>query len=88
MPSSPRSPHNVEAIAGLADLLFEAGDATGAEELLSRVPADMQDKGAIAALKAKMALAAEAAGLGNPAEFERRLAADPERSSGAFSTSP
>lgn len=72
-----QEPDNLDAIAGLADLLFEAGDSEGAEELLSRVPADKQDKGPIAALKTKMALAAEAAGLGNPAELERRLAADP-----------
>jgi putative thioredoxin len=72
-----QEPDNIDAIAGLADLLFEAGDPEGAEDLLSRVPVDKQDKAAIVAVKAKMALAAEAAGLGNPAEFERRLAADP-----------
>ena len=36
-------PDNVEAIAGLADLLFEAGDKAGAEEVLARTPADKQE---------------------------------------------
>ena len=36
-------PDNVDAIAGLADLLFEAGDKAGAEEVLARTPADKQE---------------------------------------------
>ena len=70
-------PDNVEAIAGLADLLFEAGDAAGAEEVLARAPADKQEAAAIAAVKTRMRLAAEAAGLGDPAVFEKRLAENP-----------
>ena len=70
-------PDNVEAIAGLADILFEAGDAAGAEEVLARTPADKQDAAAIAAVKTRIRLAAEAASLGDPAVFEKRLAEDP-----------
>ena len=70
-------PDNVEAIAGLADLLFEAGDAAGAEEVLARAPADKQEAPAIAAVKTRIRLAAEAAGLGDPAVFEKRLAENP-----------
>ncbi|HEY6633107.1 MAG TPA: thioredoxin [Rhizobiaceae bacterium] len=70
-------PENVDAIAGLADLLFEAGDKAGAEELLARVPADKQGVAAIAAIRSKLDLAAEAAGLGDPAALERRLADNP-----------
>jgi putative thioredoxin len=70
-------PELVEAIAGLADILFEAGDVAGAEELLGRVPAEKQKAAAIAAVRTKMALASEAAKLGDPSEFERRLAANP-----------
>jgi putative thioredoxin len=70
-------PDNVEAIAGLADLLFEAGDKTGAEELLARTPADKQDAAAIAAVRTKINLAAQAAGLGDPVSLERRLAENP-----------
>ncbi len=71
-------PDNIDAIAGLADLLFEAGDTAAAEELLAGVPADKQVTPAVTAVKAKIKLASEAAGLGDAAEFERRLAQDPK----------
>ena len=70
-------PDNVEAIAGLADLLFEAGDKAGAEEVLARTPADRLETAAIAAVKTKIKLADEAAKLGDPAVFEHRLAENP-----------
>ena len=57
-PCCRRQPDNVDAIAGLADLLFEAGDTAGAEEVLARAPADKQDAPAIAAVRTKIALAA------------------------------
>jgi putative thioredoxin len=72
-----QAPETVEAIAGLGEILFDAGDAEGAEAVLAKAPEDKKDAPALAALRAKMALAAQAAALGNPAEFERRLAADP-----------
>jgi putative thioredoxin len=71
-------PDNIDAIAGLADLLFEAGDTAAAEELLAGAPADKQATPAIAAVRAKIKLASEAAGLGDAAEFERRLAQNPK----------
>jgi putative thioredoxin len=70
-------PQNVDAIAGLADLLFEAGDAAAAEEVLAQAPADKPDVPAITAVKAKIKLASEAADLGDAAVFERRLAENP-----------
>jgi putative thioredoxin len=70
-------PDNVDAIAALADLLFEAGDKAGAEEVLARTPADKQEVPAIAAVKTKIDLAAAAASLGDPAALERRLAENP-----------
>lgn len=72
-----QAPETIEAIAGLGEILFDAGDAEGAETVLARAPEDKKDAPALAALRTKMALAAEAAALGNPAEFERRLAANP-----------
>ena len=42
------------------------------------LPADKQDGPAVAAVRAKIKLAEEAAALGNPAEFEARLAKDPK----------
>jgi putative thioredoxin len=73
-----QSPDNLDALAGLADLLFEAGDVAGAEELLAKVPVDAKETAALAAIRAKLALAKQAASLGNPAEFEARLAANPK----------
>lgn len=70
-------PDNLDAIAGLADLLFEAGDTPGAEEVLARAPEDKQDAAAIAAVKTRIKLAAEAATLGDAAPLERRLAENP-----------
>lgn len=70
-------PSSVEAIAGLAGLLFEAGDAEGAEAVLAQAPDTGKDAPALAALRTRMALAAQAESLGNPEEFERRLAANP-----------
>jgi len=73
-----QAPDNVDAIAALADLLFEAGDITAAEELLETYPAGEREAAPIAGVRAKIALAAEAARLGDPAEFERRLAENPK----------
>ena len=71
-------PDHVEALGALAGLLLDAGDATGAEEVMARAPADKQDAPALAAIRTRMALAAEAEGLGNPVELESRLARDPK----------
>ena len=70
-------PDHVDAIGGLAGLLVEAGDTAGAEEVLARAPADKQDAPAVAAVRTRIALAAQAASLGDPAEFERKLAQNP-----------
>jgi putative thioredoxin len=71
-------PDNLDALGGLADLLFETGDRAGAEELLAGVPEDKKDAPAVAAVRAKMALADKVGELGDPAELERRLAKDPK----------
>lgn len=73
-----QAPDTVEAIAGLAGLLFETGDAEGAHAVLARAPEAKRDAPALAALRAKMALAAQAELLGSPAELEQRLADDPK----------
>ena len=71
-------PDNADAIGGLAAMLLDAGDMEAAKGVLDRAPADKADAPAIAAVKAKIALAEQAASLGDPAELERRLAADPK----------
>ncbi|RWO71366.1 MAG: thioredoxin [Mesorhizobium sp.] len=72
-----QAPETIEAIAGLGELLFDAGDTEGAEALLATAPEAKKDAPPLAALRARMAVAAQAAALGNPAEFERRLAENP-----------
>lgn len=71
-----QAPDNVGAIGGLAELLFEAGDAPAAEQLLATAPDDAKANQALAGIRSRIALAAEAAELGDSAEFERRLAAN------------
>ncbi len=73
-----QAPDNLDAIAGMATLLFEAGDTEAAEELLASVPEAGRDAPALAALRAKMALAAQADTFGDPAELEKRLAENPK----------
>ncbi|KQZ96046.1 thioredoxin [Mesorhizobium sp. Root157] len=72
------APDAVEAIAGLADLLLEAGDSAGADAVLERVPEDKRDAPELAAVRTKISLAAQAANLGNPAELEKRLEQNPK----------
>ena len=71
-----QEPDNADAIAGLADLMFEAGDADGAAALLSEVDDKDKDHAAVAAVRAKITLAEQTAGLGDRRELEQRLAAD------------
>lgn len=72
-----QAPDNLDAIAALADILFEAGDVAGANEVLARAPEGKQDAPALASVRARIALAEEAAALGDSAELERRLAQNP-----------
>ncbi|RUM99171.1 thioredoxin [Pseudaminobacter arsenicus] len=73
-----QAPDNVDALAGLADIMFDTGDLEGSKALLEQVPADRKENAAIAAVHAKLALAEQSAALGNPAELEARVAADPK----------
>lgn len=73
-----QQPDNAEALAGLAELSFEAGDIEAAEEILATASEKIAAAPEIAALKAKITLAAEAAELGDAAELERRLASNPK----------
>jgi putative thioredoxin len=72
-----QEPEHVEALAGLAGLLFEAEQTEEARAVLERVPEAKKDAAPVAAVRAKMALADEVAGLGDPTELQRRLDADP-----------
>ncbi|WP_378946612.1 thioredoxin [Mesorhizobium sp. ANAO-SY3R2] len=72
-----QAPETVEAIAALAELLFEAGDTVGANEVLARAPDDKKDAAALVSVRTRIALAEEAAALGDAAGLERRLAQNP-----------
>lgn len=72
-----QEPQNIDAIVGLAEILFDAGDAEGCEEVLSRAPEDKRNAPKLVALRTRMDLAAKAAALGDPTALERRLAANP-----------
>ncbi|MBL8581569.1 MAG: thioredoxin [Rhizobiaceae bacterium] len=79
-----QQPENVEAIAGLAELLFDGGDTEGAEELLATAPAEKKDAAPLAAMRTRIDLAKAAAALGDPRALEQRLAADPKDQQARF----
>ncbi len=71
-------PENAAAIAGLARLHLDMGDIDGAKGILATAPEAKAADPAIAAVRAAVELAEQAASLGDTAELEARLAADPE----------
>ncbi len=71
------APDNVTALAGLAGCLFDAGAYDQAREVLAQVPDKQKDDAQIRAVEARLALAEQVAHLGNPAELQARLEADP-----------
>lgn len=73
-----QAPDTIEAIAGLAELRFEAKDIEAAKEILASAPEHKTDAPEIAAVRTKIALAEEAASLGDAGELERRLADNPK----------
>jgi putative thioredoxin len=73
-----QAPDNIEAAAGLAGILFDQGELDAAGELLDSIPEGAKEVPALSAVRAKLALAREAAKLGDPAALERRLAENPK----------
>jgi putative thioredoxin len=68
-------PQNVKALAGLAKVYVASGDADRAREILGMVPEGAKDP-ELDSVRAAMALAE--AGASETAEFEQRLASDPD----------
>ena len=68
-------PDNVKALGGLARCYLAGGEAERAREVLAMAPADAKDPD-LDSVRAALNLAAEAPS--ETAEFERRLAADPD----------
>lgn len=73
-----QTPDSVEALAGMAELMFETGDTEAARHLLDQAPEGKKDAAPLAAVRAKIALAEQAAAIGDPLALERRLLADPK----------
>ncbi|MDJ1158680.1 thioredoxin [Chelatococcus sp. SYSU_G07232] len=72
-----QEPGNTRAIGALAKLHVELDDLDGAKRFLAMAPADKANDPAIAAARAAVELAEQAASLGDAAELERKVAADP-----------
>ncbi len=71
-------PDNLAAIAGLARLHLDTGDIEGAKGILGMAPPDKANDPAITAIRAAIELAEQAASLGDTAELEAKVAADPK----------
>ncbi|TVR06992.1 MAG: thioredoxin [Salinarimonadaceae bacterium] len=69
---------NAPAIAGMARLHLDLGDAEGARRFLDMAPPEKAKDPAIVAARAALDLAEQAAKLGETGELEARLAADPD----------
>jgi putative thioredoxin len=70
-------PENLHALAGLARCAVETGDLEQAKAILGQVPADKANDKSVAAARAALELAEQAADLGPIHEFEHRLAQNP-----------
>lgn len=71
-------PENVAALAGLARLHLDMGDLDGAKGILTGAPEAKANDPALAAVRAAIELAEQAASLGDTAELEARIAANPK----------
>jgi putative thioredoxin len=72
------APDNPEVIAGLARALVAAGQVDEAKALLDDVPDEIAKSPAVARAKSALAVAKMAPASADTAEFERRLAANPD----------
>jgi len=70
-------PANVHALAGLARSYLEAGSIEEAKHTLAQVPEAKRNDTAVAAARAALEVAEQAAHLGPVAELEQKVAANP-----------
>ena len=73
-----QEPDNATAIAGMARLHLELQDLEGARRFLDMTPEDKREDAAIVAVRKALDLAEQAGKLGDTAELEAKLAADPD----------
>jgi putative thioredoxin len=71
-------PDNAAAYAGLAGMLLDAGETAQAKQMVEQAPEAIAASAELASVKARLELAEKVAGLGDPAELEQRLAANPD----------
>jgi putative thioredoxin len=71
-------PENLAAIAALSKLHLDLGDLEGAKRFLDMTPPDKGGNPDIAGARAAIELAEQASSLGDTADLERRIAADPD----------
>lgn len=72
-----QEPENAAALAGLGLLYLDAGDRDRARAMLEAIPQDKHDETKPAALRSAIDLAEQADALGDTAELQRRIEADP-----------
>jgi putative thioredoxin len=72
-----QDPENVAALAAIAKLHAETGDLEGAKRFLAMAPAAKSNDPAIAGARAAIELAEQAASLGDLADLQRRVEANP-----------
>ena len=73
-----QDPDNQEAAIGLASCLVDLNDLAAAKEIAEKIGEDGKKLPSFTALQAKITLAEQVALLGDPREFEQRLAANPK----------
>ena len=71
-------PENPAAIAGIAECMIAAGQYDRASELLSSLPAELNDDAGIQLVSKKIAQYEEARKIGDPVALERDLAQNPD----------
>jgi putative thioredoxin len=72
-----QDPENAAALAALVKLHVEVGDTEGAKRFLAMVPPAKENDPAIAGARAAVELAEQAGSLGDTADLQRRVEADP-----------
>jgi putative thioredoxin len=72
-----QTPDNIPALAGLAKSYLETGEIEQAKATLAQVPEAKRNEAPVAAARAAVEMAEQAASLGPIAELEKKVAADP-----------
>jgi len=72
-----QDPDNVAALAALAKLRLDLDDLEGAKRFLAMAPQGKENDPAVAAVRAAIELAEQAASLGDAADLRRRVEPDP-----------